>query len=93
MDFDGMGSDKDGRSPYSKTNINPATTGEIEKGRSMMLRSRVRPRNWLRAMTQAAQRPNRVLRGRAIAVTISVRWVAWRKAWLWSEAKNAPIPS
>ena len=51
--------------PYSSTSIIPATTGEIEKGRSKIESNAGFHRNSLRAISNAAATPQTVLMGTA----------------------------
>ena len=67
--------EKPRRSPWApkmRTKMRPATTGEMEKGRSMRVMRRERPGKRKRAMAQAAASPKRTLRG---TVTKSFKWI------------------
>ena len=63
-------------SPKSTTNINPATTGETEKGKSISVTKRLLPGKENFAIDQAAARPKTRLAGTAMAATIKVSFTA-----------------
>jgi deoxyribodipyrimidine photolyase-related protein len=65
--------------PYSNTNIKPTTTGEMEKGRSIILKTKAFPGKERRVTVHAAQRPKITLRGTAIAVKVTVNCTANKK--------------
>ena len=56
--------------------INPATTGEMEKGKSISVVSSARPGKRKRAIDQAAARPKITLAVTAIGATVSVSKMA-----------------
>jgi len=60
----------------SKTNINPATTGDMEKGKSIIVINMFFPLNLNFAIAQAAARPNMVLIGTVIAMVMRVSFMA-----------------
>jgi hypothetical protein len=72
--------------------INPETTGEIDKDRSIILNNNVRPENLCRAIDQAAHKPNIVLMGTKINASNSVTLTALRKSVSLKLAKNGSIP-
>ena len=57
-------------------NINPATMGETENGRSISVMSSVLPRNSNLAMAHAAARPKITFSGTQMTATIMVSLIA-----------------
>ncbi len=62
--------------PNTSTYIRPATTGEIENGRSIRVIRKALPRNSNLAMHQAAATPNTRFTGTAISAVIRVSLMA-----------------
>ena len=78
--------------PYRSTSIIPATTGEIEKGRSRTDRSAGFHRNSLRAMSSAAATPQTVLTGTAQRAIRKVILTACRKSGSSTFSRKGPRP-
>src|SRR5205823_3077205 len=66
--------------PNSSTYINPATTGETEKGRSISVVRNDFPANSNFAIAQAAASPKTTFNGTVMAATISVSFMAERES-------------
>ena len=62
--------------PNSSTNTRPATTGEIENGRSMKVRRRLLPGKRNLVIAQAAAMPKAAFSGSTQAATVRVSRIA-----------------
>ena len=78
--------------PYSSTSIIPATTGEIEKGRSNIESSAGFHLNSFRAISNAAATPQTVLIGTAHIAIKKVILTAWMKSGSSTFSTKGPTP-
>src|ERR1035437_3764770 len=78
--------------PNNTTNINPATTGDTENGRSMSVIKIDLPRNSNLATAHAATTPKIVFNGTVMAATISVSRIAAHESLFASAAQYAAKP-